>query len=204
MTRRQLKAQATRQRVLDAALGLFLNDGYTTTTIATIADAADVAVQTVYAVFGNKRAILDELRQRAVTGDSGGPLRDREDWQAMERERDPQEQLRSLAAIATRIGAAMGPLYRVMSGAAASDPEIAEVFRQQQQARYDDQKHVARSLARRGHLRDDLTAKEATDIMWTIASPPTHHSLVVERDWTAEKYEQWLADTLIALLLATP
>ncbi|SRR5581483_1420724 len=202
MSRRQQKALATRGRVLDAALELFLADGYATTTITAIADAADVAVQTVYAVFGTKKAILDELRARAVAGDEPGPLRQRGDWQAMERERDPRAQLEMLAAIATRIGAAMGPLYEVMSGAAASDPEIATTFRRQQQARYDDQHHVARALARHGALRDGVTAKDATDIMWTIASPRTHHSLVVERGWSPEKYERWLAATLVATLLA--
>jgi AcrR family transcriptional regulator len=202
-TRRQQKAEATRRRVLDAALELFLTDGYATTTIASIADAADVAVQTVYAVFGNKRTILDELRHRAVLGDAGqGTLSERPDWQAMEQERDPRRQLTKLATIAARIGAAMGPLYEVMSGAAASDAEIADIFRRQQQARYDDQLPVARSLARRRALRDGLTARDATDIMWTIASPRTHHSLVAERGWSAEKYERWLAETLIAALLA--
>ncbi len=188
--------------MLDAALDLFLTDGYASTTIAAIAEAADVAVQTVYAVFGNKRTILDELRHRAVVGDvGGGALRERSDWRAMEHERDPGRQLRQLATIAARIGAAMGPLYEVMTGAAASDAEIAEVFRTQQQERYDDQLRVARSLARRGALRQGLTARDATDVMWTIASPRTHHSLVVERGWSAEKYEQWLADVLVAALL---
>ncbi|HVT75413.1 MAG TPA: TetR family transcriptional regulator [Acidimicrobiales bacterium] len=203
MTRRQEKAEATRQRVLDAALELFRTDGYTTATIAAIADAADVAVQTVYAVFGNKKAILDALRARAVTGEGGGPLRQRPDWQAMERERDPHRQLRLLATIATGIGATMGPLYEVMSGAATSDSDIAETFRRQQQARHDDQRHVAQVLARRGALREGLTAKDATDVMWVIASPSTYNNLVGERGWSRDKYEQWLGDTLIAALLAT-
>ena len=56
--RRQRKAQATRRRVLDAAETLFIRDGYATTTMAAIAGEADVAVQTVYAVFGTKRALL--------------------------------------------------------------------------------------------------------------------------------------------------
>ncbi|MBV8691729.1 MAG: TetR family transcriptional regulator [Actinobacteria bacterium] len=202
-TRRQQKALATRERVLDASLALFLSDGYAATTIAAIAEAADVAVQTVYAVFGNKRAILDGLRERAVPGGGEqGLLRDRDDWRAMERERHPRQQLRMLATIAAGIGAAMGPLYEVMSGAATSDPEIAEVFRQQQEARYEDQQRVAKALARHGALRDGITAKDATDVMWTIANPRTHHSLVVERGWAGEKYERWLGETLIAALLS--
>ena len=60
-TRRAQKALATRRRVLDAAETLFIRDGYATTTMAVIAEQADVAVQTVYAVFGTKRAVLSEL-----------------------------------------------------------------------------------------------------------------------------------------------
>jgi AcrR family transcriptional regulator len=200
--RREVKARATRRRVLDAALGLFVADGYSGTAITSIADAADVAVQTVYAVFGNKRAILGELLARAVVGDDdAGPLREREDWQAMEGERDPNAQLTQLAGIATKIGLRMAPLYEVMSGAASSDPEIAETFQHQQQARWDDQQWVAKSLSRRGALRAGLTARDATDILWTIASPRTYHSLITQRGWSTHKYERWLAETLIAALL---
>jgi AcrR family transcriptional regulator len=198
LTRREEKALATRTRVLDAAMHLFLSEGYTATTIAAIADAADVAVQTVYATFGSKRAVLDALRDRAVPG---GKLQARDDWRAMEAEPDPATQLRMLAVIAAQIGASMGPLYIVMNGAASSDPEIAGVFRRQQQTRHDDQHRVAKSLARRHALRADLNAKEATDAMWTIASPQTHHNLVVERGWDPQKYERWLGDTLIGALL---
>jgi AcrR family transcriptional regulator len=200
--RREAKAHATRQRVLDAALELFVADGYAATAITSIADRADVAVQTVYAVFGNKRAILDEVLARAVVGDDeAGPLRQRADWQAMEREGDPRAQLTRLAAIATKIGARMAPLYDVMSGAASSDPEIAETFERQQQGRWDDQQWVAKSLSRRGALRKGLTARDATDILWTVASPRTYHSLVNQRGWSTLKYERWLADTVIAALL---
>ena len=200
--RREAKARATRERVLDAAVELFVADGYAATAITSIADAADVAVQTVYAVFGNKRAILSEALARAVVGDDQpGPLRERADWQEMERERDPHAQLIQLATIATKIGSRMAPLYEVMSGAAASDPEIAETFQRQQQARWDDQQRVGTSLARRRALRRGLTGAEATDVLWTIASPRTYHSLVTQRGWGTQRYEHWLGETLIASLL---
>ena len=77
--RRARKALATRHRVLDAAETLFVRDGYAAATIAAIAEKADVAVQTVYAVFGNKRAILNELLAIRVVGDDhANPLQSRE------------------------------------------------------------------------------------------------------------------------------
>jgi hypothetical protein len=85
-----------------------------------------VAVQTVYAVFGTKRAILGQLLEvRTVGDDASTPLRDRADWQAMEHEPNPQRQLALLAAIATRTGERIAALSEVMAAAAGSDPEIA-------------------------------------------------------------------------------
>ena len=111
--RREQKALLTRHRILDAAESLFIRDGYALTTIAAIAVAADVAVQTVYAVFGNKRAILNELLAARVTGDDASvPQRSparvdtREDWLAIERESDAGRQLELLAEFAVQIGRA--------------------------------------------------------------------------------------------------
>lgn len=203
--RRQRKAQATRRRVLDAAETLFIRDGYATTTMAAIAEEADVAVQTVYAVFGTKRAILTELLAVRVVGDDeGSPLRDRQDWQDTEREVDPRRQLALLASIATSVGDRIAALYGVMAGAAGSDPEIAEMYRRQQQARYKDQRRVARSLSRKGALRAGLSEARATDIMWAIANPNTHRSLISERGWATEEYERWLAQVLISALIEEP
>ena len=89
--RRARKAMATRHRVLDAAETLFVRDGYAATTIASVAEEADVAVQTVYAVFGTKRAILSELLAVRVAGDDDAiPVQGRGPWQAIEREPDPR------------------------------------------------------------------------------------------------------------------
>jgi AcrR family transcriptional regulator len=206
--RRARKALATRQRVLGAAETLFVRDGYAATTIAAIAEEADVAVQTVYAIFGNKRAILNQLLAVRVLGDDDhvperfpARVQGREEWKTVEREPDPRRQLALLAAFATRIGTRIAALYQVLAGAAGSDPEIAELYRNQQQARHSDQKRIAKALAREGALRPGLSEAKATDIMWAIANPNTHHALIGERGWRADEYEQWLAHTLICALL---
>ena len=200
--RRAQKALATRWRILKAAETLFVTGSYAATTIAAIADQADVAVQTVYAVFGTKRAILSELLAARVVGDDAAtPLRDRDDWRAMVAEADPHRQLALLAAIAARIGERMGGLYDVLAAAAGSDPEITGMYRRQQQSRYDDQRRVARSLARKGALRPGLSETHATDILWAVANPTMHQRLVAERRWTADEYERWLARVLTCSLL---
>ena len=114
--RRARKALETRRRILDAAEDLFTRDGYAATTMTAIAEHADVAVQTVYAVFGNKRTILTELIDARVAGDDHArSLPDREDWRAMERERDPHRQLALFAQIATRIGVRSAAINEIMA-----------------------------------------------------------------------------------------
>jgi len=203
--RRERKALATRRRVLDAAETLFIRDGYTASTMSAIADMADVAVQTLYAVFGTKRAILTELLAARVVGeDEATPLQDREEWQAMKSESDPRLQLALLAAIATRIGSRIAALYLVIAAAASSDPEIADMYQRQQQGRYRDQRVVARSLSRKGAVRTGLSEAHATDILWTLANPHTYRALVHERQWMTDEYERWLTQVLISALLEEP
>lgn len=45
-------------------------------------------------------------------------------------------------------------------------------------------------------LRPDRTIAEASDIVWTLSSLAVYDLLVVDRGWTAEIYEAWLAAAL--------
>ena len=203
--RRARKALETRRRMLDAAEDLFTRDGYAATTMTAIAEHADVAVQTLYAVFGNKRTILTELIDARVAGDGHtGSLPDREDWRAMEREPDPHRQLALFAQIATRIGNRSAAINEIMAGAAGADPEIATIYQQQRQSRFRDERRIARSLARKGALREGLSETQAADIIWAIATTRTYRALVIERRWTTDQYERWLNDLLAHALLAPP
>lgn len=93
------------RQILDAAETLFSGDGNTDTTIAAIAEAADVAVQTVYAVFGSKRTVRSDLLHVRVVGDDQSITpKDREDCQTMEREADPRRRVALLASVATCSG----------------------------------------------------------------------------------------------------
>jgi AcrR family transcriptional regulator len=203
--RRARKALATRRRILDAAEALFTRDGYTATTMTAIADHADVAVQTLYAVFGNKRALLTELIEVRVKGDEhADALRDREDWREMERETDAQRQLALFARIATRIGDRSAAINEVLLQAAGADAEIAAIYEQQRQARYRDERRIARSLARKGALRKGLSETHAADVIWTIANTHTYRALVEERRWRTDEYERWLENLLARELLRYP
>ncbi len=200
--RRERKALANRRLMLDAAEALFTREGYTATTMNAIAGEADMAVQTLYAVFGSKRAILTELIDARVVGDDQtGSLPDRRDWRAMECEPDPHRQIELFAQIATRVGDRSAAINEVMAQAAAADVEIAAIYEQQRQVRYRDERRLARSLARKGALRQELSETQAADTIWAIATTRTYRALVHERRWTIQQYQDWLAHLLTRALL---
>ena len=73
---RRARARATQWRIVKAAFGLFCERGYSGTTMAQIAEAAGVAVQTVYFTFHTKAAVLSRAYDFAVMGEGEphGPL----------------------------------------------------------------------------------------------------------------------------------
>lgn len=201
-TRRQALARETRYQILDAARKLFITHGYAGTTMEALAQEAGVAVETVYATFGSKRAVLTRLVDVSVLGDEESmPLLDRPDPQAVRKEPDQRRQIRLFAHGMSAIMGRAGPLWGVIRSAAYSDDEIAAILRRMLTTRHDNLLAFVGWVERNGPLRAGLNAEEAADTVWSVSSAEVHHLLTVDRGWPAERYEQWLGDTLIALLL---
>lgn len=61
---------------------------------------------------------------------------------------------------------------------------------------------LAGALAARGALKPDLTIAEATDILWLLNDPTVYSRLVIDQGWSPDRYQTWLADALISLLIS--
>jgi AcrR family transcriptional regulator len=59
--RRARKTRETRQRIADAAVALFLQQGFDETTLDAIAEAADISRRTFFHYYPSKEAIVDAL-----------------------------------------------------------------------------------------------------------------------------------------------
>ena len=201
-TNRQRQAAQTRRRIFEAAQELFTRDGYVTTTIAAIADHAGVAVQTVYASAKSKRDILKGILDLSISGeDEHVPIQASSRWREIEAEPDPRTKLRKLARLHREICVREAPAFAIMADAAGSDPEIRTLTHDMADQRHQDHHRLAKTLHQTGHLRSDLSAHRAADIIWALANERTYLALVHDRRWSAEDYEAWLAGQLIAALL---
>ncbi|MGZ5213291.1 MAG: TetR/AcrR family transcriptional regulator [Actinomycetota bacterium] len=201
--RRRGQARATRGAVLEAARELFVERGFVATTIQAIADRAGVSPETVYATFGNKRSLLSSVIDVSITGDDAPvPLLDRAWVQEMRGARDPRRKLRILARNGRLILERISPVYEVLRGAAAADPEIAELRERYSSQRFAGQRELVRVLGAGGALRKGLSANSAAGTLFAIGSPETYRLLTIDRGWSPDRFERWYAETLARLLLA--
>jgi len=200
--RREAQARATRQAILDAARRLFAARGYVSTTREAIAREADVAVQTVGAVFGTKRALLDALVADADRGDPGSPPAAMRSWpHDLREQRDGAALLRHHAASSRAVSERTAAVTEMVRRAAAADPEIAELWDALRRQRHRGQATVVELLTALTPLRTGLTRAEAADLLWTLTDDALYHALVVERAWRPERFDAWLGDALCSLLL---
>jgi AcrR family transcriptional regulator len=202
MSNRARGARETRRRIVEAAARLFVERGYSATSIGAIAAEADVAVPTVYASLRSKANIPRAVVDLTVRGDDeAAPLAARAAWQEMEDEEDPHQQLALFARLHRQICEREAAVFAQLEAAAGADPEATRMLAEHDQRRYQTQTRLARRLHRRKQLRSGMATREAADLIWTLASERTYLALVRDRGWTPAEYERWVAEQLEAALL---
>ena len=197
---RQAQAQRNRDAILDAARAGFLSHGYAATTMASIADAAGLSVDTVHKAFGGKAGLVRAIYERSLSGD--GPIaapRRSDDMQSAEP--DPYTIVRGWGTLSTEVAPLVAPIHLLIRDAAATDPEMAALLHDSDRQRRERMRDNARTLADRGYLKSDVTLEDATDVMWTYSSPELYELLVVRCGWDLIRYGRFIGDSLAAALL---
>ncbi len=194
--KREAQARETRRSILDAAHELFVAAGFAATTIQAIAEHAGVAVQTVYAVFGNKRELLRQLIERTITGDDEPlPITERAEARAVAAEPDAHRRAAMDAALSRAITERVAPIVRVADEAAASDPELAALMETVKAARRHEMIASARIVAGADGLR--VSMAEAAATLYVLYSPQVADMLMGDHGWTPQRYERWLARMIL-------
>jgi len=197
----QARTRFARRAVIDAARTLFLERGYAAATIEAISERSDVPPATVYRLFASKLGILRALLDTSIAGDDQPvTVQERSDVAALLTEPDASTLLTGLAAFTTAINRRTNDVYRVLTSAAASDPAAAALLDEIRYQRDQGQGRIAHSLARARALQPGLRERDAADLIHALMSPEVYGLLVSDRGWTSERYQQWLATTLIQQL----
>jgi AcrR family transcriptional regulator len=198
------QARQNRRRILAAAHELLLAQGYRATTMADIGRAAGVSVETVYKAFKTKATLVKAAYDLALVGDDEPiPLGERPEYQAFFTDPDPVSKLHRYAAIARMVSERIGPLSAVLVAGARSggDPDLEALAATTDQERLIGATALVTHLGATGGLRPGLDPDRARDTVWALISPDLYRLLVLDRAWSHDDYEHWLADTLLAALL---
>ena len=193
---RQRQAEETRRRILAAARELFESRGYAGTTLEAIAEVAEVSPKTVSAGFGSKRTMLAEL----INPDAFST----HVQQLIEELRATPDPLGRLSLVAQITRQAYEPLVselELLRTAGAVAPELAELARQVEARRRQNQARLVVYLHEHQMLRPGLPVEEATDLLWALTSYDLYRMLVVECRWEPVQYETWLTRLLTLQLL---
>jgi AcrR family transcriptional regulator len=199
-TRRQEQAAETRQRIIQAAQDLFVGMGYGSTTIADVARAAGVAVETVYAAFRNKHTLLRQVWYVSFRGDEEDVrLWDRPEIRTVIAEPDLARRFNAQAVVLTAVFRRITPLLLMLQGAVASQPAAAAMLAEFDERRLDAAGKYARAAAATGQLA--VSEDECRDVLWATLDGALWHRLVAERGWSDERFAAWLGQLWTSALV---
>ena len=194
---REYRARATRQRVVDAAIQLFVEQGYVATTVTALAARAGVSPATIYQAFGTKQAVLERALDVVIAGDDAPvPVLERAWMREASSETDPRRRLVLVVRGVTAIAARASPLMEVLRDAAAVEPEMRSVMVERHRRRYESQEVMVKALATGRPLRAGMTPSRAADIVFALVGHDLYRLLVLERGWTLAAWQRWVVDNL--------
>ena len=191
---RQEQAQVTKNRILDAASRLFVDRGYSSVTVEDIAREAGVAYQTVYAVFGTKLAVAQAIIWSSFRTEGIDKL------MAEGRESGHLEgQILVGVRIARRLNERFATIVRFMRE--SGDPALLAEYQKIEGLRFEQIQAQLKPVLTKGQLRRGVSPADALGTIWAMTGTDLYNQLVSGRRWTASRYEEWLKDALLNMLL---
>jgi AcrR family transcriptional regulator len=193
---RREKAQATRLRIVEAALAAFLQRGYSGTTMDAVATEAGVAVQTVYFVFHTKGDLLQAVYEHVVLGPERVPPHLTSWWRAVEEEPEVVPAVRTLVNGSIDVLVRAAPLVRIVLG----DETAREGYEFNEGMRRDGYEVLVRTLTSKHPLRPDVTSERARDLLLLLTGPQLYAQLARDLKWSRDEIEEWMITSVLQQL----
>lgn len=192
---RAASAAETRTRILDAGQALFVENGYSPTTMQHIADSAGVSVQSVH-LAGSKASLMTAILHRAFTGDEDFiSLLERPEFAAIMHDDDTDRALGRYVEFVVTANARIADLHHAATLAADSDRSIGAELERTELRRLDDIHTGSGWFVHRGLIRGE-DVSEFADVMSYLTSPQTYRYFTVERGWSVERFTRWLRSSI--------
>ena len=195
MSLRDQHSALTRQAVLAAARRLFAEQGYASTAVRPIAEEAGVAVQTLYSAFGSKQGVLIALVD-TIREQTDAPAI----WARISQSGDPEEIVRLAAHVRRQILERCGDIVVTFREGAAGDADVAASY---EEGQIRSREGITRMCNRLSELGVPLDPERAVSEVAALFSAEIYEELAGHRSgWSADEYEDWLAQRLRDVLLA--
>lgn len=198
----QARTRLARTAVVAAARELFAERGYAATTMEALSARASVPPATMYRLFGSKIGVLKTMLDMAAVGDDEPvAFGDRPRAQAMLALEDPRQLLDAFCGMTAATMSRLAPVNLILTGAATTDPEAADLLTEHVRQRQRGQRRVAARLAELGALSASISERRAADVIHALSSPEVYRLFTVDRGWSGRQFGDWLAATLKQQLL---
>lgn len=200
---RRAAAAATRGRVLAAAQRLFTDRGYAQTSIADIAQLADVSVDTVYTAVGRKPELLLAVHDQVLAGGQDGVSTDERDYvRAVRAARTAREKIETYAVALGRVLPTTAPLMIALRDAGLTDGACRAMWEHITERRAANMLRFAAELRATGDLREDLTDQQVADLVWST-NDAGYFQLLASRGHSPGSYTALIIDLWNRTLLKT-
>lgn len=201
-SRRRAQAKENQSAIVRAARDLFIEQGYGRTTIADVAEAAGVSVETIYAAFGNKATLLHKAWDITVGGDDQDIVfHERPEVMTIRNEPDLAKRLMLHAAFSTQTALRIAPFQLMVQSASGAEPAAAAMLEEMGRQRLVGMTVMADEVAKTGQLA--VSKEECRDVIWSMTDGMLWHRMVNERGWTNERFADWLGRVWVSLLVRT-
>ncbi|MFE0752269.1 TetR/AcrR family transcriptional regulator [Gordonia sp. NPDC058843] len=197
--KRAISAAHTRSRILDAAQALFVQHGYSRTTVQQIAEHAGVAVGTVHQA-GSKASLMMAVLERGFTGDEKFvSLLERPEFIAIMSDADTDRAIGRYVDHVIAANSRIADLWHAATLAADTDPAIGEQLERSELRRLDDVHTGCHWFVHR-NLIADTRIDEFADILSYLTAPATYRYFTVERNWSSARLRSWLLTSIAAAM----
>ncbi|MGM7696705.1 TetR family transcriptional regulator [Microbacterium sp. A84] len=193
------QAAETRLRILDAAARQFAVAGYAGTSLADIAQAAGVSIETVK-LSGPKRQLLLAAFEHSFAGSEGiDSLAAHEPVSQITADTDNTRYLAGIVHFVAESNRRSSLLWSALLSAAASDTILGTELAALQRRRHTDMLILVDELCSRRLAFVATSREQLADAVSFLLSPEGYNQLVLGACWSQVDYEAWLVRSVVLL-----